>query len=117
MKQAVYRMLNRVAAIGGLQISIRRYDTDSFFITKKYEDLLLKTIADEMDAFLHEQKVIELDSSLGTFDLVREFYDLYRSNPNKYHPGSCGFNVLLSLFLTTRHLKPTFIIESGVFIG
>lgn len=113
----VYKQLRSILMRFGLQITRHRYDLDSFFISKKYEDLLLLRTAECLDEFIHSQNVLQLDNELETIDLTREFYELYKSKTNKGYPGSMNFNSLLSLFIFMKHFKPNLIIESGVFIG
>lgn len=113
----IHNTLRSIFTRYGLQITRHRYDLDSYFVTPQFEDRLLRKTADCLHEFLHDQVVFQLDTSIDTNALVREFYELYRSKPNKHYPGSMGFNSLLCLFAFTRHFKPGVIVESGVFVG
>ena len=111
------RQLQKTALNHGVQISRHRYDLDSHFVSKKYEDRLIHKTAQCLNEFLTSQKVFPVDLSLNTTEMTREFSELYKSKPNKGLTGSAGFNSLLSLFAFAQHIQPDLIVESGVFIG
>jgi hypothetical protein len=111
------RHLQTTALNHGVQISRHRHDLDSYFVSKKYEDRLIHRTAQCLDEFLTSQDVFPIDRSIRTTELTRNFYELYKSKPNKGLTGSSGFNSLLSLFSFTQHIQPDLIVESGVFIG
>ena len=111
------RHLQMTALNHGVQISRHRHDLDSYFVSKKYEDRLIHRTAQCLDEFLTSQNVFPIDRSIRTTELTRNFYELYKSKPNKGLTGSAGFNSLLSLFSFTQHIQPDLIVESGVFIG
>jgi hypothetical protein len=117
LKQYIYRKLRVALGRVGLQITRYRHDLDSYFLSSKHEDLLLRKTAECLDKFICTQRTFERDTQLDTLDLTREFYELYRAKPHKYLPGSSGFNVLLCIFVFVRHFRPSLIIESGVYIG
>ena len=107
------RQLQKSALKHGVQISRHRYDLDSQFVSKKYEDRLVRKTAQCLDEFLTSQNVFPVQKSLSTTELTAKFYDLYKSKLNKGLTGSAGFNSLLSLFAFTQHIQPDLIIESG----
>jgi hypothetical protein len=76
-----------------------------------------QAMASAFDDWLATQKVWPLQPLPNTVELVTGFYNHYLQSPFRQVGGGSQFNNLLWLYLLTKSLQPTLVVDSGTFRG
>ncbi len=118
-KQKLYRWINNRLASLGLHLErIPAYEQERFFVSEGHQQRLVANLAATATGFLREHPAMTgpPDSARVT-KVAAEFVPLYRSHPVRLTKGGSNFNSCFWLFLITRLMNPSIIIESGSFRG
>ena len=109
------RTLDPMLSRFGIEIRRCSSELNHFMISEKMRkkaiDLATTAIGVFLDRAGHSVAANELEAAVGGF------YALAPSCPVRQTSGGCGFNASLELFVTARLLKPSVIVESGVYRG
>lgn len=111
LRRTVRRVINSVLNLVGFQLN--RVTGDSFPISER---MWQTGIEKASNAVFSGCPIGEADATLSTLH-VRDFYSIINGCPIPRAEWGSGFNTLLVLFVVTRILRPSLIIESGTFSG
>src|ERR1700688_3724927 len=99
----------------GLEIREFSSELDHFTISEKIKRRSMRMASIAVGQFLrtagHTVDAGELEAAVTTF------YSLAPECPERQSSGGCGFNAGLELFVAARLLRPSVIVESGVYRG
>lgn len=117
MKRLFTRAIRRYLNSRNLEIGLRRYDLDSFFITESLRQRVVADTAEVVRRYMNEEHIFPVFSQFEVKNTVERFFSIYPDNPAKTISGGCGFNSLLWLYTIVQSLDPELIAESGSYKG
>jgi hypothetical protein len=102
----------------GLELSKVSLDFDAQLESPKHLHFMFEGLAEPIEQWLHTQKLFTLTSrtTLVMSDIERFYYE-YLGSPFRVQVTASRFNNLLWLYLLSRALRPTVIIDSGTYMG
>jgi len=116
LPKAVYRILDRTR-LYGLELLDHRAG-DSYMVTEKYvrqlAGELTETAVDTWERHLAHRHAAEPDAIRQA---VMEFLETYKRRPVVDNRGGSGFHNCFWMFVIARILRPSLIVESGVWRG
>jgi len=118
-KHALVRLLNR-RILPRWRLVLRKsgHDGDDFIVSEKFRQVLIEDIRDRLLPFVsREARLLPEDAGARLYQMIEDFFRLYRERPVRDNAGGSGFNGSLTLYVLARLLAPRLIVESGTWQG
>ena len=117
MKRFLFRRINRLVSRLGLQIVRKSLDFDNYPHDQETLGRIFSSLADEYDGWLNKQLLFKVNHNYKSIDAIEQFFNSWMKMPFREQSGGSRFNNLLWLFLISKSLQPTVIVDSGTYQG
>lgn len=116
-KRRLKRLFSHALDLLGLQVKSKGSDFDSFMLTTDYARRLREELCSVVYEFVSNELKLKPCTRQELQDIVDEFFKIYPKRPVVENVGGSGFHNCFWLYVISRYLNPSLIVESGVLKG
>lgn len=117
LKRVVFRGSNQLLRRFGLQLSVIEGDFDARLDQPEQVRRIFTAFGEIADGWLRSQRIFAVKNRFKSADVLGEFYEEFLRMPFREKGGGSRFNNLAWLYLISRAMQPSLIIDSGTFRG